>query len=207
MAISTHGIFPPEPSRVRLFWFVLLSAALPSRTPAQQTIPNTPQGFQQQYHAAFQSYLHHRDRELQSRLDTFAIPAQWFIDTFGPERGPALATQYAAEFTEFKRHTADSYAAGDSLKAKMQVDPATPLDIRTRRWTPAEDTKSLPRMPQLRASLPPVQKFDIRLVLAAPGQGARLTSWIDSFLYIDGAFRFFGTGNRPFWIPTSKPEI
>ena len=89
----------------------------------------------------------------------------------------------------------------------MQVDPATPLDIRARPWTTAEDTKSLPRVPPLRVPLPPVQKFDIHYVLAGPEQGARLTSWIDSFLYIDGTFRFFGPGTRPFWISQPKPEI
>ena len=187
---------------MRLYLAVLFSVALPL-SPAQQSIPNTPQGFQQQYHAAFESYLHHNDGELQSRLDSFAIPAHWFNDTFGAERGPALAAQYATEFADFKRHTADSYAAGDGLKAKMQVDPATPLDIRTRPWSSAEDSKSLPRTPQLHTPLPPVQKFDIRYVLAAPGQGVRLTSWIDSFLYIVGAFRVFGSGYLPFGFPGS----
>ena len=184
-----------------------LSFVLPALSRAQQSIPNTPQGFQKQYHATFESYLHHKDRELQARLDTFAIPAHWFADTFGSDRGPALATQYAAEFSEFRRRTAESYAAGDTMKAKMQVDPATPLDIRTRPSTPAEGTKSLPNTPPLRVPLPPVQKFDIHYVLAAPGESARLTSWIDSFLYIDGAFRFLGSGIRPFWIPQAKPEI
>ena len=200
-----------EPSRIEARysrWLLsVLLTALPTLSRAQQTIPNSPQGFQQQYHATFESHLRHNDRELQSRLDTFAIPAHWFAVTFGPDRGTALAAQYAGEFSEFKRRTAESYAAGDTMKAKMQVDPATPLDIRTRPWIPAEDTKSLPRMPALRAPLPPVQKFDIHYVLAGPGQGARLTSWIDSFLYIDGAFRFFGAGTRPFWIPQAKPEI
>jgi hypothetical protein len=200
-----------EPYRTRAAYSCLLAlvllTTLPRLSRAQQTILNTPEGFQQQYHATFESYLHHNERALQSRLDTFAIPAHWFADTFGPDRGPALAAQYASEFSEFKRRTAESYAAGDTMKAKMQVDPATPLDIRTRPWTPADDTKSLPRMPALRAPLPSVQKFDIHYVLAGPGQSARLTSWIDSFLYIDGAFRFFGSGTRPFWISQPKPEI
>jgi hypothetical protein len=56
-------------------------------------------------------------------------------------------------------------------------------------------------MPALRAPLPPVQKFEMDYVLAAPGQSARLTSWIDSFVYIDGAFRFFGHRSRSFWTP------
>lgn len=41
-------------------------------------------------------------------------------------------------------------------------------------------------------------------VLAAPGQSARVTSWIDSFVYIDGAFRFFGHGSRSFWHPSGS---
>ena len=185
----------------------VLSLTLSVLACAQQRVPNNAQGFQRQYHAAFESYLRHNDHELQSKLDTFAIPLRWFADTFGQDRGPALAVEYASEFAEFKQRVAESFATGDKLKAKMQVDPATPLEIRTRPWTPAEETKSLPQMPPLRAPLPSVQKFDIRYVVAAPGRGDRLTSWIDSFIYVDGAFRFFGAGSRPFWIPTAKPEI
>lgn len=192
---------------MRLSLLVSCAIFLSTLSRAQQPVPNTPQGFQRQYHAAFESYLRSNDGELQSRLDTFAIPAHWFAGTFGRDRGPALAAQYATEFTEFKQRTTDSFAAGDKLKARMQVDPATPLEIRTRPWTPAEETKSLPKTPPLRAPLPLVQEFDVLYVLAAPGKGDRLTSWTDSYIYLDGAFRFFGSGSRPFWIPTAKPEI
>lgn len=43
-------------------------------------------------------------------------------------------------------------------------------------------------------------------MLDAPGQGARLTSWIESFIYIDGAFRFFGQGSNPCWAPAPTPK-
>ena len=32
------------------------------------------------------------------------------------------------------------------------------------------------------------------------------TSWIESFIYIDGAFRFFGQGSKPFWAPAPTPK-
>jgi hypothetical protein len=86
----------------------------------------------------------------------------------------------------------------------MQLDPSTPTDVRTRRWIPAESTSPLRGMPALRAPLPLVQKFETDYVLAALGQSARLTSWIDSFVYIDGAFRFFGHGSRSFWNPSGS---
>jgi hypothetical protein len=181
--------------------FALLLVSTPGHDAtlfAQDSIANTPQGFQQQYHAIFDAYREHRDKAAQERLDTFAIPTHWFADTFGPEHADELARQYAQEFAEFKRRTLANFGGIDAIKARMQIDPSVPTDIRTRRWTPAEDTASQ-RPPGLRAPLPPAQKFAVDYVLSAPGQGARLTSWIDSYVYIDGAFRFFSRLNKPFW--------
>ena len=164
---------------------------------AQSPTPDTPQGFQQQYHAAFEAFQQHNPQAMQDRLDTFAIPARWFAGSFASNEASDWARQYADQFAEFKRHTADNSARIDALKARLQMDPATPVDIRTRRWIPA-DSKPMPPIPNLRVPLPPVEKFEIDYVLAAPGQGARLTSWIDSFIYVDGAFRFFARGSA-FW--------
>ena len=122
----------------RINWIVLVSFILPQLTYGQKPIPNTPQGFQQQYHPPFESFQRHDDREMQSRLDSFAIPSHWFADTFGPEQGAQLATQYAAEFSDFKKRTAASFAGIDALKAQLKMDPSTPTDIHTRRWTPAD---------------------------------------------------------------------
>jgi hypothetical protein len=32
------------------------------------------------------------------------------------------------------------------------------------------------------------------------------SSWVDSFIYVDGAFRFIGRGACPFWEPCSRKE-
>jgi hypothetical protein len=169
---------------------------------AQTVIPDSPQGFQLQFHPVFESFQQHNDRELQSRLDSFAIPPRWFNDTFGPEHSPELASQYSAEFAEFKRRIVGDFASIDSLRTHLQVDSAATTDVRTRRWTAAEDVTSMQRPTGLKGPLPPVQKFAID-VFATPGQYGRLTSWIESYVYIDGAFRYFGRQNKAFW--ATKP--
>jgi hypothetical protein len=180
-------------------YFTIASVLLSSAAVAQNSISNTPEGFQQQYHAAFDSFLAHNDAELQSHLDTFAIPAHWFHETFGAEHGPEFASQYAAEFAEFKRRATTHFGAISELKARLNIDDSVPTDVRTRRWTAAEDTMSMQRPPGLHASLPQPQKFAIDVV-ALSGQYGRLTSWIESFVYIDGKFRYFGEQRTPFWV-------
>jgi hypothetical protein len=169
---------------------------------AQSAIPNSPQGFQQQYHAVFESFRAHNDSEMQSRLETFAIPAHWFKDSFAPDRASELAAQYAKEFAEFKRRTAAGFAAIERLKAQLNIDSAIPVDIRTRRWTVAEDTMSMQRPPGLQTTLPQAQKFAIDVIDTSSRYG-RLTSSIEAFIYVDGAFRYFGRQGRPFWV--NKP--
>jgi hypothetical protein len=177
---------------------IALMAAI--RANAQTSVKNTPEGFQSQFHAVFDAFQHHNEAAMQERLQTFAIPSQWFTDSFVPGQAAEFTRQYAGAFADFKRRTASNFAGIDTLKRRVQVDDATPVNIRTRRWTPAESTGT-PHVSALRAPLPPVQKFEIDYMLDAPRQGARLTSWIESFIYIDGAFRFFGQGSKPFWAP------
>jgi len=182
---------------------IALMAAM--RAHAQNSVTNTPEGFQSQFHAVFDAFQHHNEAAMQERLQTFAIPSHWFIDSFVPGQAAEFTRQYAEAFADFKRRTASNFAGIDTLKRRVQVDAAIPVNIRTRRWTPAELTGT-PHVSALRAPLPPLQKFEIDYMLDAPGQGARLTSWIESFIYIDGAFRFFGQGSKPFWAPAPTPK-
>jgi hypothetical protein len=187
-------------SRPRILTGVLLIVVFAAPfSKSQNSIPNSPQGFQQQYHAAFERFQAHKDSELQAHLDTFAIPARWFSEMFIPDQASELAEQYAKEFAEFKKRTAANFADIDPLKARLNIDSATPTDIRTRRWTAAEDTTSMQHPPGLRAPLPQAQKFAIDVV-ATSGAYGRLTSSIETFVYLDGAFRYFGRQGRPFWM-------
>jgi hypothetical protein len=182
---------------------IALMAAI--RAHAQTSVTNTPEGFQSQFHAVFDAFQHHNEAAMQERLQTFAIPSHWFIDSFVPGQAAEFTRQYAGAFADFKRRTASNFAGIDTLKRRVLVDAATPVNIRTRRWTAAESTGT-PHLSALRAPLPLLQKFEIDYMLDAPGQGARLTSWIESFIFIDGAFRFFGQGSKPFWAPAPTPK-
>ena len=179
-----------------LAWVAAISAA------AQNSIPNTAQGFQQQYHDLYESFLAHNNSELESRLDTFAIPAHWFNDALTPDRAFELATQYAKEFAEFRKRTEANFSDIDPLKVRLNIDPSVSVDVHSRRWTVAEDTMSMQRRPGLRAPLPQAQKFAIDVV-ARSAQYGRLTSSIEAFFYVDGAFRYFGRQGWPFWV--AKP--
>ena len=175
------------------------------RAHAQTSVTNTPEGFQSQFHAVFDAFQHHNEAAMQEGLQTFAIPSHWFTDSFVPGQAAEFTRQYAGAFADFKRRTPSNFAGIDTLKRRVQVDAATPVNIRTRRWTPTESTGT-PHLSALSAPLPPLQKFEIDYMLDAPGQGARLTSWIESFTCIDGAFRFFGQGSKPFWAPAPTPK-
>ena len=184
---------------------MLIAAMSAIRAHAQILAANTPEGFQSQFHAVFEAFQQHNEAAMQDRLQSFAIPPHWFTDSFAPGQAAEFTRQYAGAFADFKRRTVSNFAGIDTLKRRVQVDAGTPVNIRTRRWTPAESTGT-PHLSALRAPLPPIQKFEIDYMLDAPGQGARLTSWIESFIYIDGAFRFFGQGSKPFWAPAPTPK-
>ena len=146
------GNIPGEiPGRLLVSYcaFCVCRLFLATRATAQSPVPNTPQGFQQQYHPAFEAYERHDTTGLEKRLDTFTIPAPWFSQTFGTDRGPGLARRYASEFLDFKQRTASNFAGIDSLKARLQLDPSTPTDVWTRPWTAAENTSTLQGMPAL----------------------------------------------------------
>ena len=183
----------------------MLIALAAIRAHAQTSVTNTPEGFQSQFHAVFDAFQHHDEGAVRERLQTFAIPSHWFTDSFVAGQAAEFARRYAGAFADFKRRTASNFAGIDALKRRLQVDAATPVNIRSRRWTPAESTGT-PHVSALRAPLPPLQKFEIDYMVDAPRQGARITSWIESFIYIDGAFRFFGQGSKPFWAPASPPQ-
>jgi hypothetical protein len=128
------------------------------------------------------------------------MPAHWFTDSFAADQQAEFAHRYAEQFAEFKRSTATSFSDIDALKQRVGLDPGTPVDIHTRPWTPAESKRPQP-VPALRVPLPPIEKFEIDDVLGAPGQRYRRTMWVESFVYVDGAFRFFGRGSNAFWTP------
>lgn len=139
---------------------MLIAAMGVIRVHAQISAANTPEGFQSQFHPVFEAFQQHNEAAMQERLQTFAIPSHWFTDSFVPGQAAEFTRQYAEAFADFKRRTVSNFSGIDTLKKRVHVDAGTPVNIRTRRWTPAESTGT-PHLSALRAPLPPVQKFEI----------------------------------------------
>ena len=82
---------------------------------ARPSIPDSPKGFDRQYKNLFKAfetaenpdknYKEENGQAVLERLRTFAIPEEWFAQTFGPEEGPKLAKHYSELFQAFERST------------------------------------------------------------------------------------------------------
>jgi TonB family protein len=170
---------------------LLLNSILLSPAPASDTspavIPDSPKGFDRQFQDFFLSYKERDDLNTTMKLEDFAIPWHWFTDSFGADKGMEVAKQYSEEFEYFKLSTLVK------LRGMQSVDSCSPFraKLRTNRdQTVKVEAKLLPNIPVFQ--IPPAQSFVISL-----GE----CSWMSTFVYLDGAFRFYGNGVHTFWDP------
>jgi hypothetical protein len=164
---------------------LLSPAAASDDSPA--LIPDSPKGFDQQYHELFTSFKEQDDQNVRTKLEDFAIPSHWFTDGFGADKGPEVAKQYSEEFEYFKLSTIIK------LRRMQGVDSCSPSRAKlrtTRDQTVKVEAKLLTNAPVFQ--IPPAHSFQISL-----GD----CSWMDTFIYVDGAFRFYGKGVHTFWDP------
>jgi TonB family protein len=150
-------------------------------------IPDSPKGFDRQYHEFFSSFKERDEQNLTLKLDQFAIPSHWFTDAFGAEEGLEVAKRYSQEFENFKLSTAMR------LRRMENIDSCRPSQakLRTMRDHATKvNLKLLSNAPVFQ--IPPAQSFQITLGSC---------SWMDTFVYVEGAFRFYGSGGRTFWEP------
>ena len=201
--------------RFRLVALLLLLLVLPALGQQNRSlVPNSPKGFDKQYKSVFKAYEKGDEKELLERFRTFAIPERWFADEFGPEEGPKLSRQYLYRFRDFETDTVQEFnrviCDYDSGCNRGQT--------KTRAAKATELTQAPPTSTSL-LSLPPVQRFRIEhfslpdvnrcfsdtelagSCTAYPSGTMYDNSWVSSFIYVDGAFRFVGCATCPFWDP------
>jgi hypothetical protein len=205
-------------SLVGLLLVVLLPPPVLGRQNSQPQVPDSPRGFNKQYQSVFKAYEKGDEQELAARFRTFAIPERWFGDVFGPEQGPKLANQYRELFRGFVTTTTGEFRS----VAFAFMDSAR---VHTKVWKNETQIDPAPKpAPTSLVPLPAIQHFQIRYQSgpyidrdypAAPYGTASAAiinsitpghdnSWVDSFIYVDGAFRFFGGDAYPFWDPCSR---
>jgi len=117
-----------------LLLVVLTMPAFAQQTP-QQTVPESPKGFDQQYQEVFKAYKKDDAQGMKSSLDEFSMPLHWFTDVFGPDLGEALAKQYAEQFQSFESSTTNRL---------QNVDRKTAGSLETKR----RQNSDAPRRPQ-----------------------------------------------------------
>jgi TonB family protein len=186
-----------------LLLIVVLEPPAHAQHSPQTPVEDSQKGFDKQYKEIFTAFRRADERELKLAFDQFAIPSSWFTDTFGPGLGPNLADRYLQEFEKFVYATVNLFGS---------IDAAQFNSVGTHLWKYDHSAKPAPKSapPSLRP-LPSVQYFGIDYGrMGFTGQAeyggpetvldwGSNTLWKGSFMYIDGAFRFFGLDAYPFW--------
>lgn len=197
---------------VRLATLVLISLfLLVPDVNSQQSVPilvkNSHRGFSKQYGEILKAFRKADRLGVQSAFDTFKLPTEWFTESFGPDLGPTLAKQYEVEFESFVTATEKLY--GSVYEAGVNTVDTHRLKVDARH-SPNRKTAptSLIALPQLqyfevdygRPSVTGRDSFEAFTVFDW-GWSKKSTG---TFVYVDGAFRFFGSGTYPFW---DSPEL
>jgi TonB family protein len=164
---------------IPLILAVPLIVALADSRPAV----DSPKGFDGQYKEVVSAYVAGDEKSVQLLLDEFRIPSSWFAETFGPEKGDELENQYRDQHTYFKFITLRKFE-------EYKVKKASSIHTYSMNGVSPKPAPAPP--PAVLKPLPKIQGFQI---------GTSAAAWLDSFIFVDGKFRFFGKGAYPFWDP------
>ena len=156
----------------------------------QQVTPDSA-GFERQYRAAFDAGQSGNRDQLRHALDSFALPADRFQQMFGAA-SDQLNAQYKSEFDYFEY--SDSRHIQDAFKDSVPV-----MEVNILPNSKLAQAKPAPASVQ---PLPEIEGIEIKILDPSGGGRSKLT-WINMFVYVDGGFRFFGSGFYPFWDPRS----
>ncbi len=87
-----------------MLWTCPASAAKRDRAAGILSLPNSPAGYNQQYQALFSAWSKKDAKKLDRLLAEFAIPTDWFVQSFGDDEGREMAKLYSDQFDDFKLH-------------------------------------------------------------------------------------------------------
>ena len=177
----------------------LLLASAAGLAAQDKSLPDSPKGFEKQYKLVVDAYKKGDNAALEAGLQGFAIPQLWFTDTFGPEEGQELASTYAGQFEDFRLHVSRSLKLAEDLISQRYKLRPTDLVVETSLSKNVNPNPAPKPPPDSVLSLPALERFETRAGASLRGQAQWTTSWMDSFVYLEGRFRFLGRGAYPFW--------
>jgi hypothetical protein len=184
---------------IRSIGLILLLFAVSTASFAQDLPPSTVDptfedsaaGLQHQLQT-FLEVIRSGDQVLvQSFLDSFAIPnsASWFPAHFEPQLASQLAADYIGAFAGSRSHI--WWATGDFAQFTDFSYLVSPSEL-PQPIGEAGFESFLPRPTDLLR----IENFRIGSASSDPKHGP--PSWVSSFVYLDGRFRWIG-GTYPFW--------
>ena len=125
-------------------------------------------------------------------LDSLAVPntEKWFASHFDPRLASQLSQDYTNALARYQSHVTwvmENFAKFDDFAVAVQPlpPPAPPSDSGFESFLPRPNGE--------------VNYEDYRLSSAAPHSKHGPPSWVSSFVYIEGRFRYVG-GTYPFWL-------
>jgi hypothetical protein len=149
--------------------------------------PNDLKTLTQYLSAAISSYQHGDVERFERLVDDLKLPNSegWLQFQFGQEEGAELHVQYDRVFDAFRSRLADHAERLGKAPGELTLE----------RWKkPSTDAAPLHPAPTPRGKIA-VESF--KYLLTASGQDR--SEWMDSFVLVDGHFRFVGQGAFPFW--------
>jgi hypothetical protein len=168
-------------------------------TDAPASFSHDTKGLENQYQPFLDAFTAVKPAEFHSALAVFALPhpADWFAKYFAKDQVEPLVRQNEAELNAYEQALLRSMAA---------VPPGTRFHVRCK--VPHPDP-AIHMQPRSDASVPiaeiTVEHFVCEFSPAPKLKNGRFSMYVN-YVYVDGGFRYIGTGAYPFWsAPDESP--
>lgn len=177
---------------ILLILLILLTATTVTAQPAQNSprqYPDSPEGFRLQLEDLISASKSGDEALLAADLDALALPnpTDWIAAHFSSGDLPKLQQDYPFSFAGFRKHIA-SFAVTVNQTSGFEI-AVQPSELPT----PPHDDAEEQALPAPRYSVS-VQNFRY----GSTNPDDRTPSHVNSFVYLDGRFRYVG-GTYPFW--------
>lgn len=157
---------------------------------AGNTYPHSADGFRSQLDALKQAYCFEDAQGAGSLQEQFKIPEakSWFEQRFDPGTAAQLEARYEKAFSSYTKWMKTNLLWGCMVDGLFSVTAPSEVNAKPTR----DDDKGSNIRPSAEVA---VDQFGFEVKTEAVDS----VKWVETFTYVDGAFRFLGIGASPFW--------
>ena len=166
----------------------------------QVTFTHNAKGLEQEYQALIDAFAAGDSAKARQEFTIFSLPdpAGWFAKYFAKDQVEQLARDNEAELSSYEPvllRGLGAVPAGTRFRVRCKPPHADP----TARMAPRRDAM-VPSVPI------PVEQF-VTEFTPLPKLHYGQFSMLVNYVYVDGAFRYLGKGDYPFWsMPDASPK-